>query len=536
MYQRRAWLELMKQHSQSPYEKIDFAKELKIAAEAPDRETRERDADASLTGFTNFTPLLQLGFLEGVGRLAPTAVASTRDLLNYGWESTGLQMGERYNFVNWRWGFPLQAKPIRQTVTREVNGLLPFFLNAESANAHNYQASLHRLQNVDGFYSRVGWSPHPFSGDKRSAGTAAVFTRRCWLRSSEFEWQIQSFWNEGNIGSASELIDNIKSESGPIAASRALKYLVSIGEDSSKAFRRETNPSLAAMLAQPTANWATAVWNEKFKLSSLAIAQELEKAYWRNQDSGLENWVLHFYAEAGAFSTARRFYLQARDNFMDPVSVSFGIGESAFVLGYCLDDPILRNAALKDSSSGSSGDMIMRVWEAALRDNRKDMSRIADMLIDRYETSAGADSRARRLRDFLPLLDALAEASHPDHGRAIDFFGNSDHWIFLRWIWIEKFKLSQKDAITFLGGREANPTVHALVSALEGDAAKAKRALRQRINKGDLTSSMMVLASYSSRKVSQDSFNAEAPDLKPPGATSTRAAVLAKLKAKRNSP
>ncbi len=535
-HQRRAWLELLKEYRPAPEEKPDFRNELQAAAPGAKESSAGENLDACLTGFTNFAPLLRLGHSEGAGKLAPTAVATARDLLNYGWEATGLQVGERYRFVRWCWGVPELAKPILQTVTREVQGLMPFFLNAEAANSHNYQESLRRLQTVDGFQIRMGWSPNPFSRAGKPGESAEIFLRRCWLRSSEFEWQARSLWDEGKFNRMTDLVEAIKSESGPLAASRALGYLTSVGSDAPKPFWRvaKANPALAEMLSQPTVSWVRAVWNEKFgELSPLAKAQELEKTYWRNTECGVENWVVHYYSHAGAFKAARRFYLQARENFLDTVAVAGGVGQSAFVLGYCLQDDKLRELALSDSACASYKDMTMHIWDAAIRNDRKKLKTVTGELIARYESTAGEESNGRRLRDFLPLLDALADPQNPRHKEAVDHFGHYGHWIFLRWIWVEKFKLSQEDAITFLGGREAGPALHALVCGLEDDAPGAKAVIDDMITQNKITAPLSVIASYVCRKAAKESVEADLPDLKPPGATSTRAAVLARLKAKR---
>jgi hypothetical protein len=199
-----------------------------------------------------------------------------------------------------------------------------------------------------------------------------------------------------------------------------------------------------------------------------------------------------------------------------------------------LQDKQLQRLALKDSASGSGGDMMMHIWEAALRDDRTELKEITDEMIERYETKAGEESNGRRLRDFLPLLDALADSRHPRHKEAIDHFGNYNRWIFLRWIWIEKFKLSKEDAIAFLGGREAGPAVHVLVCGLDQDVAGAKQALDDMITKNNIPAPLSILASQTCRKLAKETLDAALPDLKPPGATSTRSAVLARLKARKS--
>src|SRR5258708_18152391 len=103
----------------------------------------------------------------------------------------------------------------------------------------------------------------------------------------------------------------------------------------------------------------------------------MEKLYWRNSDSGLEDWVLSCYGMAGAYKSFQRFYRQAREIFLDQVKVSNGIGKEVFVLGYLLGDEKMRAMALEDSRSGSHSDMLMHVWDAGIRDDRKEMEEVA---------------------------------------------------------------------------------------------------------------------------------------------------------------
>jgi len=188
--------------------------------------------------------------------------------------------------------------------------------------------------------------------------------------------------------------------------------------------------------------------------------------------------------------------------------------------------------ALEDSACGSPSDLKMHIWDAAIRDDREELKEITNELIARYEPKPGKGSSHRPLQDFLPLLDALADLKDPRHKDAIDHFRNL-RWFFLRWIWIEKFKLPKEEAITFLSGYKTDPAVPALMCGLEEDVAGAEEAIDNLILKGEIQPPLSVLASYVCRKVAKTPLDTDAPDLKPPGATSTYAAVRARLEAKR---
>lgn len=531
-YQRRAWLYLF---THCPFDTNGipkFSDELQAATNALAHEPEfDSDLDASLYGFKQTAPLLKLGYTEGVGKLVPTGVATLRDLLNYGWESTGLQMGSRYKFVNDRWGVPERAKPIAEIVTRDVPGLSPFFFNASNAHVYNYRETLKRLQNVDGIYSLVGWNQNPFWREN-TGNTGWLFARRCWLRPSDFEWQARSMWDDVDFARIAELTEAFHNEAGPLAATRLLRYFTSIRRDLLKPVphAEDLMAELAGQLAEPTRLYVNAVWYTKFApLTDLERACQLEKIYWKNPDCGLEDWVVRYYCLAGDFKAARRFYIEARGNFLDPVRTSNGVGQPAFVLGYLLQDRKLRQMALEDSASGSYSDMILHIWDDAIRKDSAELKAQVEELIERYEPDSGKDSAGRRLQNFLPLLPALANSKDPHHQEAIHYFERENSWYILRWIWIQNFKLSKPDAVAFLGGVEAGGPIRVVTLYLEGNAKKTAAAMKELAHQNTGRTEQLALASYLSRRINDEPLDAGTPDLKPANATSTYKTVLSEL-------
>jgi hypothetical protein len=539
VYQRQAWIDVLKTYASSREAKGDFDYTAVLnTATAALRKTVAPDPslDPSLHGISELAPLLRLGHTQGTGKLVPTAVASAADLLNYGWEATGLQMGSRYRFVAGMWGVREQARPIYQTVLREIPGLVPFFMNEETAKTYNYRQSQQRLENVDGFNSLVGWSSHPFSNASASNKTAAIFVKRCWLRPSEFQWQARSLWDVGDFTQISELIDAFRQEAGSAAAAEILLYLTGIRSDLRAPIPRvnEFMAALADRLPQPTKVYIDSVWEQRFQgKPKLAQAQEMEKLYWRNPDGGLEDWVVWLYGEAGAYKALRRFYAQARENFLDPVRTSNRVGPNAYVAGYLLNDPALRSMALEDSRSGSFKDMMMHIWEAAIRNDSSGLETQVKELIERYESDKAPESTGRRLLGFLPLLPALRDPKHVSHQNAIRYFEKSAGWTVLRWIWIRKYELPKEDAIAFLGGREADLFRRVLISYLENDPRQTADAYSQLEKENKVTGDQMFLAGFLSRQIQNQPSVDNLPDLKPADASSARSAVLARLAARR---
>lgn len=495
----------------------------------------DENMDSCLIGLKEAVPLLRAGRADGVGPLAPTAAVSTRDLLNYGWEATGLQMGTRYRFVNRMWGVTEQAQPILRNVTASVEGLYPFFQTQGQARIFSFPESLLRLQLVDGFFDLVGWSPSPFIPKSGAVEGAQMLARRGWLRSKEFEWHVRSLWDGGFLPDVTRYMESMRDEGGALAAVEVLQYLTSINSN------ERTNvpkadvlmPQLAQKIPETTRIHLSAVWDSKYtNKNPFEVAQALERLYWQDVSSGFENEIINNYVKAGAYKSARRFFMQTREYVLDPVQVSNTRGQIAFVLGYLENDPELRRAAMLASRSGSSSDMYLHIWEAAIRDDIPQLTKNIQQLVSRYQSSAGPDSSGRKMLKFLPLLPALKDPNHASREEALRYFSNEAGWTVLRWIWIQKFKLPNEDAITFLGGRETEAFRHILVCSLEGKRKEAEVALQSYLESTSRFNEQTLLAGYVTDKMRNKPFNKPEPDLKPAEVVSVREAVLARLKEK----
>lgn len=317
-----------------------------------------------------------------------------------------------------------------------------------------------------------------------------------------------------------------------MAAAELLQYLTSISMD-----YRTNLPSveplmaeLAEKLPEPTSLYVAAVWQTKFaKKEYMTASQDLERLYWQNPDGAFEDNVFNSYVYAGAFASARRFYVQTRKNILSPVNVSNGRGRTAFVMGYAMNDPELRRMAMEDSSSGSASDMMMHIWDAALRDDVDDLQKNAQEMIERYETTSGPNSRGRRLMKFLSLIPALKDPAHPSRRQALSYFVRDANWIILRWIWIEKYKIPSKDALVLLGGMDTDAFRRVLISYLSGNAASTEDAFKHYKDDPKRTMDALFLSHYLTHKILKQPAKAD-EDLKPAKSTTTRELLAAKLK------
>jgi hypothetical protein len=449
---------------------------------------------------------------------------------------TGWQLGARYLFVRYRWGINETAEEIFKTVTTSVNGLMPFFRRAEYAQIGNYSECLSRLQMIEGLFALVGFSPYPPDTKSVTPVGARLFVKRAWLRPGDFQWQVRMLWDGDSIREIPDLIQGLREQGGELAASVILAYLNSLSDDALHRIPNgaELKISVGESVPQPTAAKVKAVLEPKFKeLDNFYKGQQYEKLYWQNQDAGLEQRILLNYSVSGGFKSARRFYSQARRNFRDPVTFSNGGGLYIFMLGLCSNDQALRKQALEDSRSGSFNDMMMNIWDAAVRDLPAELETNVKELIERYEQNQGSDSLGRRLQRFLPLLPALRDVKHSGHREALEYFGKEGGWTILRFIWIEKFKMPTEEAITFLGGRENNALALAIIYYLEKDQSNMLDALNKVFKLNTFRQEQRVFAACLYDRIHPLTLPEDAVDLKPPGATSITEAVLDRIDAGR---
>lgn len=530
---RTAWLDLMKSVPPVNNDYVGHLAVLSQVASSMGHAPRLAEGvDTSLAGLREMAPLLRLGQSHGVGPLTSTGVATSRDLLNYGWEMAGLQMSSRYQFVLHTWGVPELAGPILKQTTMDVPGLIPLFQTAREAKTANYRESTERLQWLDGHFpdaEREG------DEDRQTAllNKVRLYIKRSWLRAGNIQAQARALRSAKAFGEVTELLDAVQDQGGGLSAVAAVRFLVGVPRKNLAEIPRgeELKFALAESLPQPTELQVEALYDKKIRgLKNFDRAKVLEGMYWQNPDSGIGPRIFGNYAASGAIKSATRFYTQSRGNILDPVSFSNGMGKSAYMLGYAMKDDRIRQWAQVDSECGSYSDFLIQIWDAAAHEDVKRLEKLVEDVVDRYEASKSSDRPGKRLSEFLPLLPALRDPKHPARREAIEFFGRKDDWTILRWIWIQQFKLSAEDAADFLGGRENDLFRLFLIAVLEKDKAKALDLLNRFNGSRSVIDERTVLAACLYYPLHGGAPPLEETDLKPTDAPSIRQSVLGRLK------
>ncbi len=529
---RSAWLKLLEDHSVSEPALVTKYKPLLAAAANAVKKPDGKLPDPSLRGLKECSPLLQFAHKEGQGILAPVAVASTRDLLNYGWEMTGIQMSGRHRFVTYRWGIKDLGRTIYDQSVAAADGWMPFFWAGSKTGIGDYNEALTRVQMVDGHYDRAGFARHPFGVGLSDKDACLMWLKRSWLRPRDLEWQARTLWDH-DIKFVAEHLQITADLSGPAGAAEVLGYLVEIGkkhlEPQPALLALKTN--LVAQIPQPSAITIRCLYDTQFsQLPNAERAVEMEKLYWKNPDSIPPDRVFRNYVVSGQFKNARRFYEQCRENLTEPITFSNTMGTKAFVLAFLTDDKEMRRWALEDSRSGSYNDMIMGIWEATIHDNEKALEGRLDEMVERYESEKPPTAAGKLLRGFVPLLPALKDPKHPKREEALSYFGKQADGVIFRWILIQKYKVPTEDAIRFLGGRENDPLRSCLIACLEGVNWKALEALNKLTGQDSSISYNDVLATVVYRQKTGHTDDKLTPNLKPNDSGSLRKLVITKLK------
>ena len=471
--------------------------------------------------------MLRLGYTEAEGRLIPVGTVTARELLQYGWEMNGVQMGAWHYFAEFLWGVRDTAATVLRESTRNIPGQAPFFRSDYQARAADFQKNLYRIQMIERMGRRVAANDHAYGDASNDPAQAPLFYKRCWLRSFDIAWQIEVLMRAGLNAEVSPYAKRLRSEGG---TSINVKLYNNLADKFTPQQMRQI-PGLAeewtnvvASLPSPLnvlyGNWAD--------LSPGKRAFEMEKVFWSYPELDLEQTVVRNYVFAAANDSARRFYLQVRPIVPHDVAYCGGMGQFAWMLGYLMQDEKVMKAAHDDSSCGSVAAMVTCVWHAAAHGKISEAIEQCDELIERYETASGSNTTGKRMKGMLKLVPALKDPQHPDHAKALDYYGKSGGARVLRWILIKQCNLPRDEAIRFMGGEETEVSSSVIICYLKGDKANMRQALAAH-DKNPVGTAADILAHYLAHDLLGDKPPFEQTDLKPPGATSLREAVLKRI-------
>jgi hypothetical protein len=521
MLSRRAWVAALRAFRPAPADFSGYADALKSATAEP---AGERPADESLFGLKEAAPLIDIAFKNGTGPLIPVAHVTARDLLNFGWECEGVQLGGRHNFVRSTWGVPELAKQIAEAAFEHVGGIGIFFEKPEAELRESVDPLRLQFITDETVSQRLSLSaPAPW----KAAGPLA-YARRCWL------WKMINCCQVEALSSASakpqefaDLLMRIEAEGGMLSDSRALSAIYL----NIRPPMRATVPGIAQLEEKLVAElpsafttrsgrlWRTLAMSGKAE-SWFEYGQELEKLGW-SVGIPVRYWdVLTAYVQSAAWDSFKRYYRQVRPFVTDSVQFSNGPGPRAWTLGWLTGDRELMETALRDSQTFSYSSLVLMTTAALAAEKYEHARELIEACIERYES----DEMQVQMRDFLPLIPALRTKQHADHERALDYFKEITKWPTAQWVLLKTCKLDTEDSVRFLGGDKTGPERALLVAALRGDKVKFAQ-LYAAANKGRLPTMGFTLVHYLRAELLGIKQPENQPDLMPPGAQPLTALV-----------
>ena len=535
---RQAWIGLLNEFKPAAPDYTGHADTLKQATQdfnaALANRDIDRDTDASLTGYKAAAPLIEQGYRAGVGQLVPVATATARDLLNFGWEMTGLQMGERYRFVQHLWGVPERGKPIIEIAQHEVSGLDPFFDDKSPGQVKNWLKQYDRLQFVYQFGPKNTrlWQFSVWDKTSRAAN-ARLYVRRCWLGTGHPLHQVWSLVRADAWEDIGPVMQRYRAEGGPRHDYKLL-YFIMRWLKSGEAKKIEGCEQLRRELSQSLPDVSTlqieAAAPRSEKLPSFEHAQQMERAFWQRPEMHVFTMIFDEYLRAHAYQSAKRFYDQAEPIITERVLFSNSFGPKRYTLAMLENDRPAMQAALRASSTYSARDLILEMVDCAAREDWAALEKLIADTEERYESFKRPGSSTQRLKGFLPLIPALKDPKHPDHDKALDYFVRSNQWTTLQWLFITKYKLSTEDAVRFLGSLETDPERRLMARYLLKDAPGFEETYNDfRKAKHKWSNMGFVLVYYLRNELLQVPVPAQQPDLKPAVTQTIAEAVAAEL-------
>lgn len=499
-----AWIRLIRDFTPGS---LDFGgyREALAAAEkgGTDREFFARLPDLA--------PLVNLAFEESSrGPLIPVAHVTIRDLLGFGWETTGFQIGSRHNLLRDSPESRAEAKAIAQAGLPILKGINPFFLHPEVEPRQPLQ-DLRRLEGVSSRPVEAALMNRPLGARERPPD---LWMRRVWLRKAGGDAQIEAVVRAGASNEAVKaLVGRLLLEGGPSAFGHLL------AQDPGWSFPKrldELGLRIAVahelpLLPQARVTLLDASYREHG--DAFRYAQELERFGWEIGTAVNATTVFEKYLEANAVHAAKRYYEQVKEFTTDRATFAKALAPERFALASLERDEASMLRALEESASSNPSNLRLWATAAMIRGDRDETRSVLDALVDR---NAGAIAEDQLVRNYLPLIPALADAAHPDHEKALDSFPQLRAWQLFQWALLEHAKLKGAAAIRFLGENKAEIHNQVLIAALRDDRAQFERLFNEYRTK--LPPEAVPLVLRLRCELLRIPPPAEEPDLKPNGA------------------
>jgi len=525
---RLSWLQTLG-HLASPETEGTRPEVTEMAVAAMQAIANDPVPDSGCKGLAAAASLIVLGEKVGAESLLPVAAASVDDLLVFGWDMTVQTMEAWMFFMNSQLGVASQATIIRDACMEAIPSLGFWVDVIGRKTSPKYPGDWRRLEFfqaeklarpavywvVDGKGSAYS-DPVPLRPPLRNwlkRGTLGFYHA---VVGKKEDAEGYDFW---------QWVDRLLEQGGESHAAELHRFLNRpLFTDSAAADK--VSEEVLKRLKEATPN-ATALHRSWRVLASrvgkvenfMENAQELEKSYWQAPGSDVLVEVFEGYLKANAMDAAKRFYGQALPMVGNSVPFSNTMATRRWVLACWENDHDAMAAAARDAPSFSALDIYKQAMHLILTDEIDEAERLIEAGDQRYPSR---DPNARTglmvLKDFLPLLNALKSADHPEREKALDHFGEGAGWLILRFALVRKFNLSEADGSRFLGGPDQKSLVGRAVCAYwEKDSEAFTKAFLRAYSERARSSSPFdyPLLYCLFHEMKQRPAPADQPDLKP---------------------
>jgi hypothetical protein len=344
---------------------------------------------------------------------------------------------------------------------------------------------------------------------------ARLALRRCWLDTAHLGTQLEALARaKCPAEEQTAALRRLHREGGPLGDVDMLSSLLLSGPEDKLHLIPDRDQLLhefatgipAALDARSYLAWA----DHQHDPTWLGYGEALERIGWDALYPVEPSQVFANYLQANAVERAKRYYDEILPFFSDRVAFSNTLGPRRWALACVEGDRATMDAVLKQNATFSQEDLRLRASDALARENFDVASEMLQLGIQRYR---GNESE-KQLLGFIPLIPALKDPSHPDHAKALDYFGPRSWWGFVQWNLLEKTELPVEEGVRFLGGDGAIPQARVLIAALSEDRGAFEKAYNE--CRGDYGNMLFVLVHHLRARFYRIPPPKENPALKPP--------------------
>lgn len=510
---RRDWIQTVAALTPLSDDFLSYTDALQRAQQEPEE---NEEQDGSLLGLAEASDLINLGYREGWGSLGPVAVASARDLLNFGWEMSGQQIGARHYFVRHMWGVYDLAKEIQNTWRTNLLGVNNFFYDLKEPQPLVHDEPLRmeafmRKSVLAEYFFRMGDPAQP------RKERVADYSRFNWLRRQGIEEELAAPACLHDWDTQAALAQRLENEAGRLSR---VELLAALWDNP----RWENTAALVEQTAHslPDGDYRLALKNfarEKYR-TDIEYAREFERTFWRKPGNADYAAIFRAYLRANAPAAAKRFYELAKNTVSDSVAFGNSIGGQRFTLALVENNEADMRRILAETSTGSARDMIHNMCYRASQEDYDALKEEIDGALERYGGRDNSNGMEMKLLNFLPLIPALGDAANPKHEEALDYFKNERRWPTMQWILLHNAKLGTEDAIRFLGGRDTDEERRFQVYYLLGDRAGFENLYADYSRRANWSNMSFVLVHNLRAKLLELPEEPDDPSVRPPNAQS----------------